>query len=422
MKIVMSVAGSYGQRTTEMKHKLNKVSLLTLRLRASAVNSNSLRLSASAVSLFILFFFFTSCTKKPVEEPYKPTPYQIEIPFGFPTKLNIPDDNPMTVEGINLGRYLFYDGRLSGRTHPDSLMSCATCHRQERSFEAGIDHPDFPGGHPHGLSGLKTHHVMLPFINLVWNHSGYGWNGFLYTDNPSEDLRNIEDFVRLAVLAEDEIGGDTTRVKNLFQTIDGYPELFAKAFGSEKVTFNNIERAIAQFIRTLISADSKFDKYMIGEVQLSQSELNGFVLFTTEEGADCFHCHGGFGNPLFTTHLFYNNGKDTIFTDPMDRFSVTSDPMDRGAYKATTLRNIELQAPFMHDGRFETLEEVIDFYSHDLLWSPLVDPLMHHVNRGGVQLLPFEKQDLLNFIKTLRDDKFLTNPAFSKPEKFPDEQ
>ena len=122
----------------------------------------------------------------------------------------------MTVEGVKLGRYLFYDGRLSGRTHPDSLMSCATCHRQERSFEAGVDHPDFEGGFPHGISGLQTHHVMLPMINLVWNHSGYGWNGFLYPTNPVEELRNIEDFVRLAVLAKDEIDGDTANIVKSF--------------------------------------------------------------------------------------------------------------------------------------------------------------------------------------------------------------
>ncbi len=379
-------------------------------------------LSVNTGLLVIFLILFFSCGKEPETPPHKPTPYHIDIPFGFPTKLNIPDGNPMTEEGIALGRFLFYDGRLSGRTHPDSLMSCSSCHRQERSFEAGIDHPDFDNGHPQGLSGKKTHHFMLPFVNLVWNHSGYGWNGFIYPDNANGNLQNIEDFVRLAVIAEDEINGDTSQVKDLFQTIEGYPELFGKAFGSEKITFRNIERAIAQFIRTLISSNSRFDKYMHGEVQLSQSELNGFMLFTTEEGADCFHCHGGFGNPLFTTHLFYNNGKDSVFTDPMDRFLITSDPMDKGAYKATTLRNIELQGPYMHDGRFETLEEVIEFYSHDLVWSPVVDPLMHHVNRGGVQLLPFEKEDLLNFIKTLRDDEFLTNPAFGKPDKFPDQR
>ncbi|MBU2554790.1 MAG: cytochrome-c peroxidase [Bacteroidetes bacterium] len=374
------------------------------------------------ISLLWLLSCVLSCKKETKEIPYQPTPYEIDIPFGFPTKLNIPENNPMTVEGVELGRYLFYDGRLSGRTHPDSLMSCATCHRQERSFEAGIDHPDFPGGFPHGLTGLQTHHVMLPMINLVWNSTGYGWNGFLYPDNPDPQLRNLEDFVRLAVLASDEMDGDTTRIKNLFQSLNGYPELFEKAFSSSQITFTHIEKAIAQFIRTLISANSRFDKYMRGELQLSPSELNGYVLFTTEEGADCFHCHGGFGNPLFTTHLYYNDGKDTLFTDPMDRFSITGDPMDIGAYKATTMRNIELQGPYMHDGRFETLDDVIDFYSTAVVNSPSISPLMHHVANGGVRLTPTEREDLLSFIRTLRDDSFLTNPNFSKPEQFPDEE
>ena len=362
------------------------------------------------------------CKKDTDPEIYTPTPYIIDIPFGFPTNLNIPDDNPMTVEGVTLGRYLFYDGRLSGRTHPDSLMSCATCHRQERSFEAGVDHPDFPGGFTHGITGKPTPHVMLPMINLVWNSSGYLWNGFVSEDNPNPNSRNIEDLVWMGIVVEHEMDSDTNLAKKVIQNIPGYPELFKKAFGSEIVTVKNMSRAIAQFTRTLISANSRFDKYMRGEVQLNQSELNGFVLFTTEEGADCFHCHGGYGNPLFTTHLFYNNGKDTVFTDPRDRYNITGDPMDKGAYKATTLRNIEVQGPYMHDGRFATLEEVIEFYSHDLKQSPYINPLMHHINNGGVQLIPSEKQDLLNFIKTLRDDEFMSNPDFSRPEKFPDDQ
>ncbi len=374
---------------------------------------------------FILILFvsvlFWGCPSEKPPQPYQPTPYTLEIPKGFPTVLNIPEDNPMTVEGVELGRYLFYDGRLSGRTDPDSLMSCATCHLQSSSFEAGINNPKFPGGIVHGLNGQPAHHVMLPMINLVWNTSGYGWNGYIYPENSNTRLRNIEDMVREAVLAKNEIDGDTNRIITLFQNLPGYPGLFGKAFGNDQITFKNIERAIAQFIRTLISANSKFDRYMRGEVQLNQSELHGYVLFTTEEGADCFHCHGGAGNPLFTTNLFYNNGKDTVFTDPKDRFAITGKQSDKGAYKATTLRNIEFQAPYMHDGRFKTLEEVIDFYSEGLKNSPYVNPLMHHVADGGVRLTPQDKTDLLNFIKTLRDDEFIFNPKFSKPDKFPDE-
>jgi cytochrome c peroxidase len=372
---------------------------------------------------FLLFLVACSDKTEIVDPPpaYTPTPYELEIPYAFPTKLNIPGDNPLTVEGVELGRYLFYDGRLSGRTHPDSLMSCSSCHIQENNFEPGVDHPVFEGGFVHGLSGQQTHHVVLPLVNLVWNSSGYGWNGSFYNNNENPNQRQIEDIVTLSVIAPDEMYGDTSRVKALFQSLDGYPELFYKAFGSDQITFKNMARAIAQFVRTLVSADAKIDRYLRGEEQLTQSELNGFILFTTEEGADCFHCHGGFGNPLFTTHLFYNNGKDTIFDDPLDRFAVTGDPMHKGAYKAPTLRNISLSGPYMHDGRFATLDEVIDFYSHDVKWSDQVDPLMHHVLRGGVQLTPSEKADVKAFITTLHDEKFLNNPAYSRPEKFPDQ-
>ncbi len=356
----------------------------------------------------------------PVPIPQGATPYVIEVPFGFPQKMNIPEDNPMTVEGVELGRYLFYDGRLSGRTHPDSLMSCGTCHFQEKAFECGIDHPDFVDGHPHGLSGQATPHVMLPLINLVWNGNGYLWNGRLSEDNPNPAMHNIEDLVWMGVVAPHEMNGDTIRTKELIASIPGYRTLFKNAFGTETVTMKRISMAIAQFVRTLISANSKFDRYMSGEEQLSASELNGFVLFTTEAGADCFHCHGGFGNPLFTTNLFYNNGKDTIFAGTDDRFAFTGDPMDKGAYKATTLRNIELTGPYMHDGRFASLEEVIDFYAHGLLWSPYIDPLMHHIANGGTQLTVAEKEDLLAFIRTLRDDEFLVNPAFASPINFPE--
>ena len=368
--------------------------------------------------LVLLAFSFSDC--KHDDTDYKPTPYVIAVPKFFPTHMNIPPDNPMTVEGVELGRNLFYDGRMSGKTDADSTMSCATCHLQSSSFECGINHPKFLGGRPFGITGIKTPHFMLPMINLVWNETGYLWSGAIYEGNTNTTQRNIEDIVGMAVTAPHEFAGDTNKTKSMIQSISGYPELFEKAFGSRTVTMRNISKAVAQFTRTLISSDSKFDRYMRGEEQLSVQELNGYVLFMTEDGADCFHCHGGSGNPLFTTNLFYNNGKDSVFNDSRDRFSVTGDPADKGAYKATTLRNIELTGPYMHDGRFKTLEEVIDFYSQGIIWSPNVHPLMHHAYDGGINLTQNEKTDLIAFIKTLRDDIFLTNPAFGPPTKLPD--
>ena len=370
--------------------------------------------------LILLLLFGCKQKDDPVPIPAGATPYVIEVPFGFPQKMNIPENNPMTVEGVELGRCLFYDGRMSGRTHPDSLMSCATCHLQHNSFECGIDHPVYENGFTHGLTGIPTPHLMLPMINLVWNMNGYLWNGKISNDNPNTSFRNIEDLVWMGVLAPHEMNGDTNRTKAVIAAIPGYPEMFKKAFGSEEVTMKRISMAVAQFVRTLISYNAKFDRYMRGEEQLTASELSGFVLFTTEEGADCFHCHGGFGNPLFTTNLFYNNGKDTVFPGTDDRYVLTGDPMDLGAYKATTLRNIELTGPYMHDGRFATLEEVVDFYAHGLLWSPYINPLMHHIANGGTQLVPSEKADLIAFIKTLRDEEFLSNTEFGPPEELPE--
>jgi len=203
------------------------------------------------VSATLIFAFsgliLLSCTKEqPAVETYQPTPYEIEIPYGFPTLLNIPDDNPMTVEGVELGRVLFYDGRLNGRTHPDSLMSCATCHRPENSFEIGQPRP-----YPFGVTGNPTHHAMLPLINLVWNMGTYGWNG---------SVPSIEADVLLVISSAAEFDSSPERVVNTISNIAGYPELFRKAFGTPEVTPDRIAKAIAQFIRTLISSNTRFDK------------------------------------------------------------------------------------------------------------------------------------------------------------------
>lgn len=358
-----------------------------------------------------------SCKKdKPTE--YRATPYAITIPPYFPTQLNIPADNPLTVEGIKLGRYLFYDGRLSGRT--DSLMTCATCHVQSKGFECGMDNPDFPGGHPRGLTGIPSPHAMLPLVNLVWNNSGYMWNGKVNTTNTDTNFRNLENFIRMGILAPHEMSGSIDKTLNLIKSIAIYPPMFKAAFGTGDVTLDRISKTIAQFIRTLISSDSRFDRYLRGEIQLTQAELRGYVLFTTETGADCFHCHGGGGNPLFTTHLFYNNGKDTCFTGPCedvrDRYHITGNPADIGAYRAPTLRNIEYTAPYMHDGRFKTLDEVLNFYNTGIQNSPYTHPLMHYAAYGGVQLTPSELSDLKMFLLSLSDPCFISNPAFSKPD------
>lgn len=378
---------------------------------------NSLFSKRRKLLFFLLLatvFLSATCTQPPENTP---TPYKLEIPQFFPTQLNIPYDNPLTVEGVELGRHLFYDEHLCGYigTEPDSLMSCATCHVQEHAFKAGIDNIRFPGGKVFGRSGNYTHHNMLPLINLVFNNEGYLWSGAVHSQNPNPQMRNIEDIVRMTILDPNEMNSSIERTLEAIRTNPKYPEMFQKAFGSDEITIERIEKAIAQFVRTLISANSKFDRYLRGQEQLTPQELNGYILFSTEEGADCFHCHGGSGTPLFTTNLFYNNALNETHTDPQDHASVTENTNDIGTYRAPTLRNIAVTAPYMHDGRFSSLDQVLNFYNSELVTSPTVSPLMHKINEGGANLTPSQIADLKAFLNTLTDEEFLSNPKFSNP-------
>ena len=354
----------------------------------------------------------SSCGQGKPERVFEPSYFDLEEREYFPTRTNIPDNNRLSTQGVALGRYLFYDIRLTGRYQADSMLSCASCHVQEHSFESGLDNPLLVDGKMQGIRGMTTAHAMLPLINLAYNTRYFGWNGS--REYPSA---NLEDLVKATLLDSTEFAGHADSIVKRIAAIPMYPPLFEDAFGSETVTFDRIASAIAQFIRTLVSGDSKFDRYLRGEAQLTAEELRGYVLFTTEEGADCFHCHGGSGNVLFTTYDILINGLDpeTAFNDPYDRFSVTGATSDRGAYRVPSLRNIEYTAPYMHDGRFSTLDEVIDQYSENVYYSPYISPLMHHVNDGGVQLTPDEKACLKAFLLTLSDEEFIRNPNFSNP-------
>ncbi|MCQ2607327.1 MAG: hypothetical protein MJ197_01385 [Bacteroidales bacterium] len=369
---------------------------------------------------FATITYFVSCATNKYTKSKNTHSYIFNI--LYPTdSLNIPENNPTTKEGVTLGRYLFYDGRLSGRTHTDSLLSCASCHRQSRSFECGIDHPKYKEGKTFGLTGIPTPHVTMPLINLAWNHEGYMWNGFVSKENKQKpnipypaNYQNLESFVWMMIIAPHECNGNIEQSVAIIAQDTMYHRLFREAFGTEEITIDKISKAVAQFVRTLISFDSKFDKFMRGETQLTDSEMRGFFLFTTEK-ADCFHCHGSPAEPLWTSNQFMNNARDIDFTDNHDRYSVTHDELDKGKYRVPTLRNIEFTAPYMHDGQYKTLDEVLNFYNTSLKRSPYVDPLMINVNHGGMFLSENELTDLKAFLLTLSDTSFLHNPAYSNP-------
>jgi cytochrome c peroxidase len=373
------------------------------------------------------------CNDEDSPASFRTTPFEFPRIADFPSVLNIPEDNPMTKEGIELGRYLFYDGRLSGRIDKDSLMSCGSCHLQSRAFECGIDHPRFTGGQPRGIphpsypEGKPTPHVMLPVVNLAYNNKGYMWNGFLEASNtktglpgydfsevPNMNFRNLEAFTYMAIVAPHEMKGSLKSTVSAISSDPIYPPLFYDAFGSNDVTAERISKAISQFVRSIVSYRSKYHQWLRGEAQLTASERRGYDLFFSEE-ADCFHCHGG--TALLTSYDYFNNAKDTEFTDPRDRYSITNNLQDKGAYRAPSLINVELNGPYMHDGRFKTIDDVIDFYSEGLVYSDYVHPLMKFVNQGGVHLTDDEKKDLKAFLLTLTDHALLTDPAFAAPKQ-----
>lgn len=343
-----------------------------------------------------------SCGPYQPEVPEGPDYFDLRVPAYFPTDVHVPADNPLSVQGVNLGRYLFYDGRVSGHSDPAAWRSCASCHLQAHAFEGGSDY------------AAPTPHAMLPLFNVAFNSVRYHWNG---------DTDSLERLIYLALTDPHEIDGHPDSITARIAAIPFYNDMFAAAFGqvapgAPVVTIDRICKAIAQFARTIVSANSKFDRYVRGETALTDEELKGYLLFTTEEGADCFHCHGGGGNMLFTTYGFANNGldPDSLYRDALDRSSVTGKATDKGVYRIPTLRNIEYTAPYMHDGRFKTLEEVIDQYSEGVHYAPNISPLMHHATDGGVQLTEPEKQALKAFLLTLSDPDLLTDPSLSKPQ------
>lgn len=342
-----------------------------------------------------------SCKKDKVT--FEPTPYDLAIPSHFPTMI-IPDDNPMTVEGVELGRKLFYETLLSG----NNTMSCADCHSPQAAFSD-------PNQYSTGIDGIQGNRNSMALINLGWNTSFF-WDG---------RAKTLEEQILEPVVNPIEMHESW---KNAVSELSGsviYRNMFYKAFGEEGIDSLKVAKAMAQFLRTMISGSSKYDvmyKYENGytlsskEQEIFQTvtvdEWQGYSLFKSLDGADCFHCHNG---ALMQVMKFSNNGLDATFTD-LGRGEVTGDPNDFGKFKVPTLRNIALSAPYMHDGRFSTLEEVVDHYSFGIQNSATIDPLIEYAFQGGVQLNATQRAQLIAFLNTMTDWDFINNPAFQKPE------
>lgn len=299
----------------------------------------------------------------------------------------------MTEEGIALGKKLFFDPILSG----DNTQACADCHAPKNAFTDAQRFSD-------GIDGVFGTRNSMPLFNLAWNYDEkFFWDGASFS---------LEHQVFEPVRNPIEMKSQWEQLEKELQNHPDYPNLFNQAFGTSIIDSTLVSKAIAQFERTLISANSKFDKFLMNQATLTPQEQSGFNVFMDENRGDCFHCHGSDNNPLWTDNQFHNNGLDETFSD-LGLGAITGDPTDNGKFKTPSLRNLAFTAPYMHDGRFETIDEVINHYSEGLRHSSTIDPLMKKVSQGGVKLSDNDKSNLKAFLLSLSDYDFTKNPAFS---------
>jgi cytochrome c peroxidase len=318
----------------------------------------------------------------------------------------LPRDNPLTVEGVALGSKLFFDRRLSG----NDSESCSTCHNPRRAFTQ-------PRRVSRGSNGELGVRNAMSLENLAWKNSFF-LDGRAATvrqqslqpiQNPIEMHESLTNLVaKLNGRTGSPLSADGAH--GVTRPTEDYPRLFKNAFGSPEITSDKIARALEQFVLSQVSYNSKFDRVMQGEAKFTKEEARGFVLFNTEYdpyhgqyGADCFHCHGG---PLFQSLDFANNGLDSTFRD-LGRYNATHRTGDIGKFAVPSLRNVAVTAPYMHDGRFQTLEQAVAHYCTGMKRSATLDPNLAKHPDGGVPLSATDRQALVAFLKTFTDEKFL---------------
>lgn len=337
-----------------------------------------------------------------IEGPAPMTPYALAVPDYLPAPVVDPE-NPLTEEGVELGRFLFYDEQILSS---DGSMSCASCHKQELAFTDGQKTSP-------GVRGEVGDRNAMSLVNLAFNPTGFNWDG----DEQQlwrQAVHPVEDML--------ELDNDWNEVIRKLREHGDYPARFRAAFGIERTDEINQEltvKALAQFERTIISADSKFDRvvYQNSDFFTEEEQLGADSLFFVENvppgilHPGCGHCHNA---PSFGDNEFKNNGITDVesLDDFVDkgRGGVTGNRFDNGKFRTPTLRNIALTAPYMHDGRFETLEEVIDAYAEGGHGVENEDP-----NITGFPLTEREKRALVAFLKTLTDESLLTDERFSDP-------
>ena len=313
-----------------------------------------------------------------------------QLPSNLPAPNYDLSQNPVTEEGFALGKKLFYDKILSR----DGTIACADCHI---SF-AAFSHPDHPTSH--GIDNLFGRRNALPIQNMLWNKEFF-WDGGV----PNLDLVPLN-----AIQSAVEMDESPANVLAKLRAHPQYPGLFKAAFGTEEVNTARFLQSLSQFVAMLVSANSRYDKYVRGEQggTLSAEELEGLAIFKEK----CSACHT---TDLFTDHSFRNNGILDDFTLDRGRNEVSQLPDDVGKFRVPSLRNLTVTGPYMHNGKFKTIQSVLDHYASGVKDSPTLDPLLRQPNGSlGIPLTASDKAKLIAFLKTLDDEQFLRDVRFAE--------
>ena len=312
---------------------------------------------------------------------------KFEIPPGFPDPTYKFDNNTPTQQGFELGRKLFYDGKLS----MDGNFPCASCHQQFAAF-CTFDHP-----RSHGFNNQFTLRNAPGLFNMAWVSNGLHWDG---------GINNLEVQPLAPLTAPNEMAETVDDVVNKLKTDPDYPRLFKAAFGDETINSQRMLKAIAQFVGMMVSANSKYDRVKSGKDSFTPEEQNGYSVFQSK----CATCHQ---EPLFTDNSFRNTGLPVIDgLNDFGRMRITRDPQDSLKFKVPSLRNVNITYPYGHDGRFYSIGAVIDHYRFDVINGPTTDPLV----KNGIPMNDDEKENLILFLRTLTDSSFVNDTRFAQPE------
>lgn len=355
-----------------------------LAVQSIPVRKSLLTISALFLTSILISYLLGSCRKE--QKTKGLTRLVQEIPASFPAPAYTFEDNPLTQEGFELGRKLFYEPRLS----IDNLTPCASCHQQIAGFGT------YEHDRSHGVNNSHTLRNAPVLFNLAWNN-GFHWDGA---------FSRLEDAIAQPINGHIEMGESFQGVIAKLEKDAAYREDFKKVFGSPFIRPEHVLKALSQFTGFMVSGNSKYDRVMRGTDQFTVQEQNGYNLYK----AKCASCHP---EPLFTDRQYHNIGLpiDPLLNDD-GKMMITGRKEDSLKFKTPTLRNTYISSNYMHDGRFNTINQCISHYRTGIQSGPTLDPILS----GPITMTDAQALDLFRFLRALTDSSFLSDKRFSRPQ------